>query len=370
MQRLDSPLPFLEAIEGLKDLKRAGWVERGVPEPESVSDHMYRMVWFCLTHPELKNEEEKEAILMCLIHDIGETTAGDITPASGIDAETKHKREKLGVQYLSLLLKRSNPYWASRMIQIWDDYESGETRVAKLVHQVDKLECLHQAFIYFKRYKENHNLEETLTSFKSLRGKISDTWLSQQADDILKEWELHVKKDKQRLPSIVFVIGGPGVGKGTLCTRIAEKFNFAHLSVGELLREEQNDPASDFGDFLRESIQQSVIVPPYLTIMMLKDKVQSIQSQNKGVLIDGFPRSIEQAVAFEQEISGKYSTIYLDCTPEAMTERIRGRSGSSQRDDDNLVTLQKRLATFSRTNDAVVDHISKNTIRTVCYPIR
>ncbi|KAK1981029.1 adenylate kinase-domain-containing protein [Colletotrichum cereale] len=240
---------------------------------------------------------------MCLIHDIGETTAGDITPTDGIDAGTKHMREKLGVKYLSLLLKRSNLDWASKIYDIWNAYERGETRVAKLVHEIDKLECLHQAFIYFKRYKGKHNLEETLTSFKSLREKISDTWLSQQADAILADWELHAKKEKQRLPSIVFVIGGPGVGKGTLCTRIAEKFNFAHLSVGELLREEQDDPASDFGDFLRESIQQSVIVPPYLTMMMLKDKVQSAQSQKKGVLIDGFPRSIEQAVAFEQEVS-------------------------------------------------------------------
>ncbi|KAK2014488.1 hypothetical protein LZ32DRAFT_674322 [Colletotrichum eremochloae] len=148
MERLGSPLPFLEVIEGLKQLKRAGWVKRGVPEPESVNDHMYRMVWFCLAHPELKSEDENASILMCLMHDIGEAIAGDITPSDGIDAggeqyqrirdtfliltETKHTREKLGVKFLSILLSRSNPYWASRILEIWDDYEKGETRVAKL----------------------------------------------------------------------------------------------------------------------------------------------------------------------------------------------------------------------------------------------
>lgn len=53
MDRLTSPLPFLEAIETLKGLKRTGWCRKGVPDPESVSDHMYRMTFFCLAHPEV-----------------------------------------------------------------------------------------------------------------------------------------------------------------------------------------------------------------------------------------------------------------------------------------------------------------------------
>ncbi|KAK1963383.1 hypothetical protein LY78DRAFT_552844, partial [Colletotrichum sublineola] len=62
------------------------------------------------------------------------------------------------------------------------------------------------------------------------------------------------------VPSVT-ILDGLDVGKGTLCNRIAKEFNFVHLSVGELLREEQNNPASEFGDFLRESFQQSDIVP-------------------------------------------------------------------------------------------------------------
>ena len=53
MDRLQSALPFLEAIETLKGLKRTGWCRRGVPDPESVSDHMYRMTFVCLAHPEV-----------------------------------------------------------------------------------------------------------------------------------------------------------------------------------------------------------------------------------------------------------------------------------------------------------------------------
>ncbi|CCF42545.1 cytidylate kinase, partial [Colletotrichum higginsianum] len=249
----------------------------------------------------LRHEDKHKAVLMCLIHDIGEITAGDITPADGVDPERKHLEERLGLTYLSCLLKASNPYWASRILGIRHEYESGVTRVAQLVRQVDKLECLHQAFLYLKRYKRQRNFEATMKDFKDLRKKISDPWLSAQADFILADWALLEKKEQQRSPGIVLVIGGPGVGKRTLCACIAENFNFAHVSVGDLLREEQNNPESRFGDFIRESIQNSVIVPPSLTMMLLKDKVEAIQSQNKGVLIDGFPRSIDQAVAFEQE---------------------------------------------------------------------
>lgn len=92
------------------------------------------------------------------------------------------------------------------------------------------------------------------------------------------------------------------MGKGTQCAKIIKDFNFEHISVGEMLRDEQKKPESTFGEFIKESIENSVIVPPSLTIMLLKSKIQAIQARGKGVLIDGFPRSIGQAVAFEQEV--------------------------------------------------------------------
>ncbi|KAF4895138.1 Uridylate kinase [Colletotrichum fructicola] len=311
MERLTSPLPFLEAIESLKNLKRTGWCKRDVRNPESVSDHMYQMVWFCLAHPELKDEDEMAAVMMCLIHDIGETTAGDITPADGVAPERKHLEEKLGLQYLSCLLKTSNPSWAIKLPEIWLEYESGETRVARLVRQVDKLECLHQAYMYQKRQKGNSRLAE----FKYLRERMTDPWLLDQANRILADWEA-LDASQTASTGLVFVIGGPGVGKGTQCTRVAKDFDFQHVSVGDLLRQEQDSPGSLFGDFIRESIRNSVIVPPSLTMLLLKERIQSIQSMGKGVLIDGFPRSVSQAVAFEQEVdaTGSVDEVYASIT--------------------------------------------------------
>lgn len=109
--------------------------------------------------------------------------------------------ERLGVQYLSCLLVESNPLLAAKLPEVWLEYEKSETRIAKLVHQIDKLECLHQALIYRKRHGDGHRLKE----FQYLRNKVSDPWLATQADAIMAEWAM--MQQKQFSISIIFVIG-------------------------------------------------------------------------------------------------------------------------------------------------------------------
>lgn len=63
MQRLDSSLPFLEALEVLKSLKRAGWCNRNIPDPENVGNHMYQMIWHCCLHPEVGISRPRSRLL-------------------------------------------------------------------------------------------------------------------------------------------------------------------------------------------------------------------------------------------------------------------------------------------------------------------
>ena len=62
-------------------------------------------------------------------------------------------------------------------------------------------------------------------------------------------------------PSVVFVLGGPGAGKGTQCGRIISEFDFMHLSAGDLLRAEQAQPGSEYGAMIKEMIETGQIVP-------------------------------------------------------------------------------------------------------------
>jgi len=97
--------------------------------------------------------------------------------------------------------------------------------------------------------------------------------------------------------------GGPGVGKGTQCSRIAKDLDFEHISVGDLLREEANRPSSVYADFINRSILESVIIPAQLTCDLVKLKMNSaIKNGIQRFLIDGFPRSLDQAITFEEKV--------------------------------------------------------------------
>ena len=95
-------------------------------------------------------------------------------------------------------------------------------------------------------------------------------------------------------------LGGPGVGKGTQCARVAEEFDFHHICVGDLLREEAKSPTSPYKDFIPESISKSVLLPAQLTTMLLKREMERAQADGtRRFLLDGNARSEVQALDFE-----------------------------------------------------------------------
>jgi UMP-CMP kinase len=89
------------------------------------------------------------------------------------------------------------------------------------------------------------------------------------ADDVLRAWEAADSSNKTPDTVFIFVMGGPGVGKGTQCELAAQKFGFRHVSVGELLRRERSRPGSLYRDFIEKSFRESVPVPPTLVMKLL-----------------------------------------------------------------------------------------------------
>jgi UMP-CMP kinase len=99
------------------------------------------------------------------------------------------------------------------------------------------------------------------------------------------------------------ITGGPGVGKGTQCARLAQEFAFEHVSVGDLLREERDRPASFFAEFLDESFKESVAIPSPLTMSLLEKKMSAAAAKGrKKFLIDGFPGSMGELMEFETKV--------------------------------------------------------------------
>jgi UMP-CMP kinase len=106
--------------------------------------------------------------------------------------------------------------------------------------------------------------------------------------------------------TVVFVLGGPGSGKGTQCANIVEHFGFTHLSAGDLLRAEIKS-GSENGTMIENMIKEGKIVPSEVTIKLLKQAM--IKDENDRFLIDGFPRNEENRAAFELVVSSSTLTI-------------------------------------------------------------
>lgn len=90
--------------------------------------------------------------------------------------------------------------------------------------------------------------------------------------------------------SVIFVLGGPGSGKGTQCEKIVRDYGFTHLSAGDLLRAEQDRPDSEFGNMIKEYIRDGKIVPMEVTVQLLENAMTEDIKQHDGkgkFLIDG-----------------------------------------------------------------------------------
>ncbi|KAL2982749.1 hypothetical protein AAZX31_12G004200 [Glycine max] len=156
-------------------------------------------------------------------------------------------------------------------------------------------------------------------------------------------------------PLITFVLGGPGSGKGTQCAKIVETFGFKHLSAGDLLRREMVSD-SEYGSMIMNTIREGKIVPSGVTVKLILREMES--SDNHKFLIDGFPRSQENRIAFEQIIGAEPDMVlFFDCPEEEMVKRVLSRNQG--RIDDNIDTIKNRLKVFESLNLPVIDYYAK-----------
>jgi putative hydrolases of HD superfamily len=134
-------------LDQLKQLYRQGWLRRGIPpeQCESVAEHVFAMAmlawWLVDAHyPDLNREK---ILRMVLVHELGEIYAGDITPGDQMDRAEKLRQERAGLIQVTGKLPGGAEYLA-----LWEEFEAGETREARFVRQIDRLEMAFQAAVY------------------------------------------------------------------------------------------------------------------------------------------------------------------------------------------------------------------------------
>lgn len=153
----------------------------------------------------------------------------------------------------------------------------------------------------------------------------------------------------------MFVLGGPGSGKGTNCSKIEEQFGYVHLSAGDLLRAERQS-GSELAEMINTYINEGKIVPAEVTVRLLRNAME--KSGSSKFLIDGFPRDLQNLECWKAEMSSVAETqflLFLDCPHEIMTARLLERGKTSGRSDDNEESVRKRLVTYEQSTRPIID---------------
>lgn len=184
---------------------------------------------------------------------------------------------------------------------------------------------------------------------------------------------------------LIVLLGPPGAGKGTQAELLVAKYHLLHIATGDILRSAINK-GSPLGKKAREYMDQGQLVPDEIVVRIVSEKLGE-PNGDPGALLDGFPRTLEQAESLgqilEQRGAGIDRVIYIEVPEEELITRLTGRRvcrecGSTyhlkfnqprvrnvcdqcggelyQRDDDSLQTVAERLGVFNQQTAPVVEH--------------
>lgn len=148
----------------------------------------------------------------------------------------------------------------------------------------------------------------------------------------------------------IVILGAPGSGKGTMCKRLVEEFDYKFISAGDILRSEKST-GSELGKKIGKIIDKGNLLPDPMVTKIIYNEIRKGLRINQAFLIDGYPRSIKQATSLDQMINVSV-VIWLNVPDEITIERNtrRGRMGSGRPDDSSDEIIKKRLNNFKEVS--------------------
>ncbi|MEK6797092.1 MAG: adenylate kinase [Spirochaetota bacterium] len=159
---------------------------------------------------------------------------------------------------------------------------------------------------------------------------------------------------------ILILVGAPGGGKGTQAARLKDHYSIAHISTGDMLRENVKN-GTKLGAEANGFMQKGELVPDTVIINMIAERIKAPDCA-KGFLLDGFPRSLPQAEALDRMLSGNKlkldAVVNLMVDEEELVKRLLGRG----RADDNETTIRNRLSVFKNQTEPVLGHYAKQKL--------
>ncbi|CYV16792.1 adenylate kinase [Streptococcus suis] len=180
----------------------------------------------------------------------------------------------------------------------------------------------------------------------------------------------------------LLIMGLPGAGKGTQAAKIVEKFNVAHISTGDMFRAAMANQ-TEMGILAKSYIDKGDLVPDEVTNGIVKERLVQDDIKEKGFLLDGYPRTIEQAHALDENLADLgielQGVINIEIDPSKLVERLSGRiihkeTGETfhkvfnppvgdykeedfyQREDDKPESVKRRLEVNIAQGQPIIDH--------------
>ena len=179
----------------------------------------------------------------------------------------------------------------------------------------------------------------------------------------------------------LLIMGLPGAGKGTQASKIVEQFHVAHISTGDMFRAAMANE-TEMGVLAKSYISKGELVPDEVTNGIVKERLAQNDIKETGFLLDGYPRTIDQAHALDQILADLGiqldAVINIEVNPDSLLERLSGRiihreTGETfhkvfnppvdykeedyyQREDDKPETVKRRLDVNIAQGQPIIDH--------------
>ena len=162
---------------------------------------------------------------------------------------------------------------------------------------------------------------------------------------------------------VLIFLGPPGSGKGTQAEILTKKLNFAHLSIGDLLRENIVNN-TDLGKLASKYVKSGELVPDDLIIDLMDSYITELKDESNvsGIILDGFPRTINQATALENKIKqlnvSIKAVLNLDIADQEILIRLAGRG----RDDDKPELIKNRLKVYRNQTEPLLEFYNERSL--------
>lgn len=156
------------------------------------------------------------------------------------------------------------------------------------------------------------------------------------------------------------IFGAPGSGKGTQSEKLIDRYHLHHISTGEVLRD-HIARGTELGCTADSYISQGQLIPDELMLRVLEHELDNNPDKTaEGVIFDGFPRTIPQALALKDMMKRRgqkiHAVIGLEVPEDQLMERMVLRGKESGRSDDNPGTIRKRLAVYHKQTQPLRDY--------------